>query len=270
MLRSARRTVVLGAALWLAVLGAPLPPAAATSPAPSHGVAAFGTSTRGRPIRLAYRCGTGAAPFDAATTTVLVVGVIHGTETAGLPVVAGLGRSTPPAGTCWWLLAALNPDGRAHGTRQNARGVDLNRNFPFDWRRAAMSGADADAPFDTYFPGRARASELETRAALRMVRRLHPDVTIWYHQHLDIVVRPPLPWRQRLAATYARAAGMSVRIYPGRALHGTAAAWQHAEQPASLALVVELPTGSLAPTALVRHVAAVRAITRAARSRAAR
>jgi protein MpaA len=172
-------------------------------------------------------------------------------------VIAQLARSAPPRGICLWLLASLDPDGQRRGTRHNARGVDLNRNFPFDWRGGGR-------PFDTYFPGRARASEPETRAALAMIRSIRPDVTIWYHQHLDMVIRPPLPWRQALARAYERTSRLPMRSYPGGRLHGTASAWQHTEQPRSAALVVELPAGRLPAAAVRRHVAAVRAVGAAA------
>ena len=133
------------------------------------GAETFGRSALGAPLEV-ERVGDPAAP-----RRVLVVGSIHGTETAGHAVVARLRRITPPAGVQLWLVRTVNPDGVARGTRQNARGTDLNRNFPFRWRAAG-------APFDTYFPGRAPASEPETRAVQRLVRAVRPDLTVWYHQ----------------------------------------------------------------------------------------
>ena len=64
----------------------------------------------------------------------LVIGSIHGNETAGHAVIARLRAATPPAGVRLLLVRTANPDGVAAGTRQNARGVDLNRNFPRHWR----------------------------------------------------------------------------------------------------------------------------------------
>jgi protein MpaA len=243
-----RRAGLAAVALAAIALASSAAPASAQT---SVSVQQFGTSVQARPIRVAKRCGAD------ARVDVLVVGVIHGNEAAGLPVVSRLARTAPPRGLCLWLLASLNPDGQRLGTRQNARGVDLNRNFPFDWR----GGGSA---FDTYYPGRARASEPETRAALAMIRAIHPDVTVWYHQHMNLTVRPPLPWRQALASRYASVSGVPMRTYPGGRLYGTASSWQHAEQRLSAALVVELPAGSLTAAAIRRHVAAVLAVGAAA------
>lgn len=214
----------------------------------------YGTSHDGRVLRVLERCAPGPTTVD-----VLVIGAIHGNETAGRSVVRRLGQLPPPVGTCVHLLSALNPDGVARRTRQNARGVDLNRNFPFDWRGGGRA-------FDVFYPGRARASERETRAALAMIRTIRPDVTVWYHQHATMTIRPPLPWRIALASAYARVSRLAMREYTiGGRLHGTASSWQHAEQPMSLALVVELPAGPLDAAGVRRHTAAVRTVATLAR-----
>jgi predicted deacylase len=74
---------------------------------------------------------------------VLVVGCIHGNETAGIAVADALERLSPND-LDLWVVPDLNPDGVAADTRQNAHHVDLNRNFPWHWR--PMSGVYASGP----------------------------------------------------------------------------------------------------------------------------
>ena len=66
-----------------------------------------------------------------------------------------------------WLVPSLNPDGVARGTRQNAHGVDLNRNFAAMWQPTGRPGS-------TYYAGPRAFSEPETRAARDLIRRIHP------------------------------------------------------------------------------------------------
>src|SRR3954447_7799776 len=93
-----------------------------------------GHSVQGGPIRVVER--DGAAPGR----TVLVVGCIHGNEDAGIAVTKLLLRGPRPAAGRLLVISDLNPDGRRAHTRVNADGVDLNRNFPSEWRGHSRPG----------------------------------------------------------------------------------------------------------------------------------
>jgi beta-N-acetylhexosaminidase len=201
----------------------------------------IGHSVQGRPISVTHR-GDPNAP-----TSVLVVGSIHGNETAGHAVVARLRRTPVPAGVQLWLVRTLNPDGVARGTRQNARGVDLNRNFPRRWRGGG-------SPFDTYYPGPSASSEPETDALRALVQRVKPDVTVWYHQHMRLVNLSPGADRA-LVRDYARRVGLPARTLPR--YRGTATSWQNTTFPGTSAFVVELPAGALIAASARRHADAV-------------
>lgn len=105
----------------------------------------IGTSVQGRPIRLRE---VGHGP-----RRVLFVGGIHGNESEGayttdqLPVAfiaAGLADDVTLS-----VIEDVNPDGRAAGTRGNANGVDVNRNFPatnFDVTNPSFGGTPLSQP----------------------------------------------------------------------------------------------------------------------------
>ena len=136
----------------------------------------LGRSVRGRMID-AVRSGDAGAPRK-----VLVFGSIHGNETAGSAIARRLERRPPPRGAELWVVRDINPDGTARRTRQNARGVDLNRNFPRRWRQIG-------GPGHPEYSGRGPLSEPETRIARRLIRQLRPAITIWFHQPLALVDR---------------------------------------------------------------------------------
>jgi protein MpaA len=204
----------------------------------------YGHSAAGRSLEV-ERVGDPAAPVR-----VLVVGSIHGNEPAGHAVVRRLRTLAPPAGVQLWLVERANPDGVRAGTRQNARGVDLNRNFPFRW-------AGGGRPFDTYFPGPRPASEPETRALQALVADVDPQLTLYYHQHMRLVVLPRGADRAPVRA-YARRVGLPARWLPR--YRGTAIGWQNHRAPGTTAFVVELPAGALSRPAAGRHARAVLAI----------
>ena len=130
----------------------------------------LGRSVRGRTLVM-HVFGDGAA-------TVFIFGGIHGNEPTSASVAGRLIehlRNHPEAlgGRRVAILAEANPDGLAERRRGNARGVDLNRNFPArNWRRASGSGRGH---------GPTPASEPETRAIVRAVDMLDPDCIVSIH-----------------------------------------------------------------------------------------
>jgi hypothetical protein len=192
----------------------------------------LGASTRGLPIH-AFTLGRG-------RPRILVIGSVHGNEPAGAVVATRLLHARPPGRGSITVVQDLNPDGHAVKRRSNARGVDLNRNFPGTWRPIGTAGSAA-------------ASEDETRIAMRLILRIRPDVTIWFHQPQGLVRAwgPSVAIGQR----YARLAGMRFArlAWPP----GSATAWQHRALPASRAFVVELPPGDLGIREAGRYARAV-------------
>src|SRR3954465_13733693 len=185
-----------------------------------------GHSVRGHEIRAVERDGA------RAGKTVLIVGCIHGNECAGTAVTRRLISGPAPRAGRLVVIQDLNPDGRRLGVRTNARGVDLNRNFPSQWRPSPRGPGES----------RPRAlSEPESRFARSVVRRYRPDVTLWFHQPQD-VVRAWGPSRSQ-ARRYARAAGAAYRSIRWPA--GTAPNWQNHAYPTRAAFVVELAPGPL-------------------------
>jgi murein endopeptidase len=201
----------------------------------------IGRSVRGTGL-MAVRAGDVGSPKRA-----LVVGCIHGNECSGTAVTRILTRSSPAVDL--WVVSQLNPDGFALGRRQNARGVDLNRNFPSEWRAGGR-------PWDSEYPGPRPLSEPETRAAVRLIRRIEPSVTIWFHQPQALV----RAWGGSMPAArrYARLAGMKFR--PIRWPRGTAPNWQNHSFRGRSSFVVELPAGPLTPSAASRQARAVLAL----------
>jgi murein tripeptide amidase MpaA len=90
----------------------------------------IGTSVRGLPIT-ARHVGAPDAPVQ-----LVVIGQMHGNEPGGRKVVDALLGGPVPEGVGLWIVRTMNPDGNGQGRRTNARGTDLNRNFPTNWRRA--------------------------------------------------------------------------------------------------------------------------------------
>jgi murein peptide amidase A len=204
----------------------------------------LGRSTRGRALTALELGGS-----NSHRGEMLVVGCIHGNECAGVRVTRLLASLRRQTRADVWLVHDLNPDGSARGTRQNARGVDLNRNFPAGWRATGQ-------PWDQYFSGTRALSEPETRAIAGLIRRIRPETTIWFHQPEGVV----RAWGPSKAAgrRYARLSGESFRALrwpPGSASH-----WQNRRFAGASSFVVELAPGPMSRAAARRHANAILAL----------
>lgn len=180
----------------------------------------IGTSVEGRPLRCA-RFGAG--------ETVLVLASIHGNEAAGTPLLLRLARelaSTPDwaAGRSVIVVPELNPDGLAAGQRHNARGVDLNRNFPaanFSERRN-----HGDTPL----------SEPEARALHALILEERPARILSFHQPVNV-----LDWdgpAEELALAMAAASDLPARRIGSRP--GSLGSWAGLDLGIPI-VTVELP-----------------------------
>jgi carboxypeptidase T len=161
-------------------------------------------------------------------TPVLFTGCTHARElaTVELPLmliehlVQGNGRD--PKITQWlatrdiWIVPMLNPDGHARAAqgldwRKNANhtyggapmfGVDLNRNYSYQW---AGVGTSRD-PKSPIFVGGAPFSEPETQAIKKLHEQFKFPVSLSYHSYSEMVLYPwaytnePAPDQKRMQA----------------------------------------------------------------------
>lgn len=169
------------------------------------------TSRDGRPI-VARHVGALDAPVQ-----LVVIGQMHGSEPGGRKVTEQLAGRRTPAGVGLWLVTSMNPDGNRLGTRANANGVDLNRNFPLGWQESTRGG--------TYWSGPRAASEPETRGMMRFLTAVQPTAVLSFHQAFDVV---------DISHRRSRPAGRQLARYMGEraaivrcsgACHGTMTQW---------------------------------------------
>ncbi len=126
----------------------------------------------------------------SGTCRVLIHAGIHGEE--GETTVAlsrALRLLMEPSPHCAAVLA-VNPDGLIRGTRGNARGVDLNRNFPTsDWSPSpVLNRSTMESPREVEFsPGARPGSEPETKALISLIDELKPDAVVALHAPLACI-----------------------------------------------------------------------------------
>ena len=227
------RAQAVALTVWIAAVAGAALPASAVPTAAGGGAAVadrpaviasrvIGRSVEDRPIR-AYRVGD-----SDARRTVVVLAAMHGDELAPRVIVQNLRDGAPVDGVDMWLVPTYNPDGAVVRDRQNARGVDLNRNFPVRWR-------DLDGAYES---GSGPSSEPETRAVKRFLNRVDPDRIVSFHQPLyGVDVRGKAPAFGRRLADGLR---LPVRAFDcGGVCHGTLTQWFNARHD-GVAITVEL------------------------------
>lgn len=123
----------------------------------------------------------------------LVFAGIHGEEPETSVVLSrSLRALEKPLERCAVVLGA-NPDGLIRGTRGNARGVDLNRNFPTrDWQASEVTHRwVVEEPSNVLLStGVAPGSEPETQALIVLVEKLKPTRVIAMHAPLACIDDP--------------------------------------------------------------------------------
>jgi len=137
-------------------------------------------------------------PEATGPTAGLLVAAQHGEEAVTALLVRRLLERVSGDATRWVVVPVANPDGLINGTRQNAAGVDLNRNFPAatwrpedsftyppgieDERRVVANRTNLSKPGE--HPG----SEPETQALMSFVERLQPPLVIDLHSPLELLL----------------------------------------------------------------------------------
>ncbi len=142
----------------------------ATNPQPILNVAGYSVNGQSIPF----------TQIGQGRDTVLILASIHGDEAAGTPLVERLvdELTLQPShlrGRKVIVVPRVNPDGMVANTRRNARGIDLNRNFPAgNFQANASYGSDP-------------LSEPESRAVLDLINRYQPSRIISLHQPLACI-----------------------------------------------------------------------------------
>ena len=147
-----------------------------------HGSSEYGASVDGIPLTVHLP--------ESGRAEIVVLAAIHGDESETTVVVSEALRCLPTGDLRAAVILCGNPDGMVRGTRGNARGVDLNRNFPTsNWRPDPVfyKSRANDARDIALSPGSEPASEPETRALISLLERLKPRAVVSLHSALACI-----------------------------------------------------------------------------------
>jgi murein peptide amidase A len=153
-----------------------------------------------------------------AQLRVLVIGGIHGDELSSTALTLHWIQhaAITPSNVHWRFIPLVNPDGLLldNPTRTNARGVDLNRNFPTpNWdKEAPMYWKDRTKNDPRRYPGPKPLSEPESKWVHDEMERFKPNLIVSIHAPYGVLdFDGPTVAPQRLGRLYLDQVG----IYPG-------------------------------------------------------
>lgn len=144
----------------------------------------YGKSVFGSP--LAY------IPAEGKTELLVMAG-IHGEEPETTFLLSRSIRHLDARLEHTSVILCANPDGMVQGTRCNANGVDLNRNFDTsNWKPGYVgSRSILEAPRDTNLSmGKAPCSEPETASLVALINRLAPKAILAIHAPMGCIDAP--------------------------------------------------------------------------------
>lgn len=131
----------------------------------------------------------------------LLIAGMHGEEPETVLLARRLVERVSAHEAAVAVVLCANPDGTAQGTRQNAAGVDINRNFPAASWRAGTSysfppGIDPGLRelanrTNASSTGSAPLSEPESAGLVALAERLQPAWVVDLHAPLDLVLTSP-------------------------------------------------------------------------------
>lgn len=150
---------------------------------------------------------------------IMIMGGIHGDEYSSISIMfkwMDLLANQHDSEFHWRFMPLANPDGLLDGeaTRQNANGVDLNRNFPSgDWERTALqSWRQTTGSNPRRFPGHSPASEPETQWILQQIEEFKPVVIVSVHApHALLDFDGPIEAPHKIGHLHLHQLG----VYPG-------------------------------------------------------
>lgn len=155
-----------------------------------HPGSVYGASLEGIPLTAYVPDYVPGYVSDGGSVEIVVLASIHGDEAETTVVVSEALRCLPRGDLRAAVILSANPDGVVRGTRGNARGVDLNRNFPTsNWSAdpVCYKSRANDARDIALSPGAGPASEPETSALLSLIEQLKPRAVVTLHAALACI-----------------------------------------------------------------------------------